>query len=247
MPRRHRGISSQTALWIKLREQHFDMAVAFSGSRHSSLMAFASGAAVRAGFSGARLGRLLTDQIPKSSPSTVETYLELVQSVGCRVCGIDYRNLLDISPAAMQAADALLSEAGVKSTFALVGGKSTFNASRQQWIETVTLLAAKIPVVFVGGGVDGFPDELPVYNLGGKIELPVLAALCGRATICVGNENGILHLAACMNTPVVGIDDSADGRLIAPRGISYRLLSADAGKLQPAHGVQAVEEVIGAI
>ena len=68
LARRHRGISSQTALWVNLREQHFDMAICFSISRHATLMAFASGAAVRAGFSSARLGRLLTLQVPKESP-----------------------------------------------------------------------------------------------------------------------------------------------------------------------------------
>lgn len=243
LARRHRGISSQTALWVKLREQHFDMAICFSISRHATLMAFASGAAVRAGFNGARLGRLLTHQVPRLSPTSVDTYLELTQSLGCRIGERSYRDLLPVSPQSLKAADALIAELDIKSTFALVClSKSTFMAQREFWGETILALAAKMPVVLVGMNVmNNLPEMLRVFDLCGKIDMPILAALCARAEVCLGNDSGILHLAACMGTPVVAIDDSADGRLQAVRGVPFRTCSKNS--LQPEAVLKALDEV----
>ena len=243
LARRHRGISSQTALWVSLREQHFDMAICFSTSRHATLMAFASGAAVRAGFAGARLGRLLTQHVSRESPASVDTYLELVQSLGCRVCEHSYRDLLPLSPQTFEAADALIAERGIKSTFAVIClGKSTFNAQQKLWEETISMLAAKMPVVIVGmNAVNSLPETLPVSDLSGKAEMPILAALCARAEVCLGTDSGIMHLAACMGRPVVGIDDSADGRLQPVRGVPYRLFPAS--RLEPEQLLTAVDEV----
>lgn len=243
LARRHRGISSQTALWVKLREQHFDMAICFSTSRHATLMAFASGAAVRAGFNSARLGRLLTQQVPKELPVSVDAYLELTQALGCRICEHSYRDLLPVPPQSLQAADTMIAEHGIKSTFAIVClGKSTFTEQRELWEETIPTLAAKMPVVVVGmNAVRNLPETLPVADLSGKTEMPILAALCARSEVCLGNDSGILHLAACMGTPVVGIDDSADGRLQPVRGVPYRLCSAN--QLKPEQVLKAVDEI----
>jgi ADP-heptose:LPS heptosyltransferase len=243
LARRHRGISSQTALWVKLREQHFDMAICFSISRHATLMAFASGAAVRAGFNGARLGRLLTLQVPKESPASVDTYLELMQSLGCRISERSYRDLLPVSPQSMQAADAMVAERGVESTFALVClSKSTFMAQGESWEKTISTLTAKMPVVIVGmSAVQNLPETLSVADFSGKTEMPILAALCARAQVCLGNDSGILHLAACVGTPVVGIDDSTDGRLQPVRGVPYRLFFAN--QLIPEQLLKAIDEV----
>jgi ADP-heptose:LPS heptosyltransferase len=243
LARRHHGISSQTTLWVKLREQHFDMAICFSTSRHATLMAFASGAAVRAGFAGARLGRLLTQQVSKESPASVDTYLELAQSLGCRICEHSYRDLLPLSPQGIQAADAMIAERGIESTFAVIClAKSTFTAQPKLWEETISILAAKMPVVIVGiNPVNNLPGILPVSDFSGKTEMPILAALCARAEVCLGNDSGILHLAACVGTPVVEIDDSADGRLQPVRGVPYRLCSAN--QLQPEEVLKALDEV----
>jgi ADP-heptose:LPS heptosyltransferase len=238
LPRRYRGISSQTALWVKLREQHFDMAICFSTSRYATLMAFASGAAVRAGFNGARLGKLLTHQVSKETATGADAFIILVQSLGCRAADANYRGLLDVSPENLQTADKLLAECGIESTFAIIApGKSTFN---ELWNQTITGMAAKMPVVIAGmNAVHGVRAQC---DLSGKTELPVLAALCARATVCLGSDSGILHLAACLGTPVVAIDDSAEGRLLRVRGVPNRLLSADE-TLQAEQILSAVDEV----
>jgi len=237
LPRRYRGISSQTALWMKLREQHFDMAICFSTSRYATLMAFASGAAVRAGFNGARLGKLLTHQVSKETATGVDAFITLVQSLGCRAADANYRGLLDVSLENLQAADKLLAECGIGSTFAIVApGKSTFS---ELWNQALTGMA-KMPVVIAG--TNSAHGVRAKYDLSGKTELPVLAALCARATVCLGSDSGVLHLAACLGTPVVAIDDSAEGRLLPVRGVPNRLLHA-AGTLQAEQILSAVDEV----
>jgi ADP-heptose:LPS heptosyltransferase len=151
--------------------------------------------------------------------------------------------LLPLSPQSIQAADAMIAERGIKSTFVIIClGKSTFTAQRKLWEETISMLAAKMPVVIVGmNAVNSLPETLPVSDFSGKTEMPILAALCARAEVCLGNDSGILHLAACMGRPVVEVDDSTDGRLQPVRGVPFRLFPVSG--LKPEQLLKAVDEV----
>ena len=55
-------------------------------------------------------------------------------------------------------------------------------------------------------------------NLGGQTSLPELAALIQRATICVTNDSGSMHLAVAMDRPVVSIFGPTDVQWIGPYG-----------------------------
>jgi ADP-heptose:LPS heptosyltransferase len=47
-------------------------------------------------------------------------------------------------------------------------------------------------------------------NLAGETTLPELAALIGRAAICVGNDSGPMHLAVALDRPVVSVFGPTD-------------------------------------
>ena len=237
LPRPKGSVPDQLSMMKKLREQHFDIALGFSGTRKTALYLFATGAAVRAGYAHAKLAQLLTHQVEIEGPPRIETHLELVNSVGGHSHQFDYKDLLAISPQNFQRADKLLEDAGVKSTFAVVAcaasGKRTIKEwMPKYWQQTIAQLAAKMPVVLVGAEpseeiISGLSKDLPIIDFGGKTDLPVLAALCGRARVFVGIDSGVLHLSACMGTPVVGIYGPSDWRLTGPRGVPYRVARHD--------------------
>ncbi|MEO6907364.1 MAG: glycosyltransferase family 9 protein [Abditibacteriaceae bacterium] len=233
LPRPKSNVSDQARLMRNLHDQHFDIALGFSGTRKTALCLWATGADMRVGYANAKLAQLLTRQVKIEGPPRIETHLELVNAVGGHPHHSDYKGLLAISSQNFQRADKLLTDSDVKSTFAVVAcaasGKRTIKEwMPEYWQQTIVQLATKMPVVLVGAErseaiLSGLPTDLPVYDFGGQTDLPVLAALCGRARVFVGIDSGVLHLSACMGTPVVGIYGPSDWRLTGPRGVPYRI------------------------
>ncbi len=269
------GLSGQAALMAKLHARHIDLAITFSQSRNMILLTWATGAPVRLGFGNAKMEALLTHRVPKlEGPYTIESNLDLVRAVGCQTRQHDYCGLVHIAPSYQQQADALLAEHGVTGPFIVAACAASQKRgikewSHEHWAAALDELAARWPVVLVGTHPTPEVTSLmrqSVIDLGGRTELLVLATLCGKARVFIGIDSGVLHLAAAMETPVIGIYGPSDWRLTGPRGVPHRiarhpvecspcLLSkckwtgADERKcltrLEPQLVVQAARELIG--
>ena len=229
------GISAQAALMVKLRAHHMDIAVAFSPSRNTTLLAWSSGATVRIGLSTAHMEPLLTHAVLQEGVATVETYLDLVRVLGCQTRQYDYCNLLRIAPPYWQQADALLAEHGVETPFVVVapeaGGKRAIKEwPAEYWASALDELTTSSPVILVGTrpataiiSVLSDKARARVFDYTGRTNLPTLAALCGRARWFLGIDSGPMHLAAAMGIPVVGIFGPTDWYLTGPRGVPHRI------------------------
>ncbi|WP_050801400.1 glycosyltransferase family 9 protein [Gluconobacter morbifer] len=89
------------------------------------------------------------------------------------------------------------------------------------------------PVVFYGPGqqekaraqpvLDGLPDAL---DLGGDRPLGEVAALLRRCRLFVGNDSGLMHLAAAAGTPTLGLFGPSRATEYAPAGPSARFVEA---------------------
>jgi len=132
---------------------------------------------------------------------------------------------VETTPQAASAADSLLADRGLaKGSFAavFVGGLANVPvkawpaerfAELIAWIQTqhgipVLLMAHESEdeaVTTVAAKVSGFGGTRPKVWLGKDGELPVLAALLGKAHFYVGNDTGAMHLAGAVGRPVVGI------------------------------------------
>ncbi|MDF2439299.1 MAG: heptosyltransferase [Abditibacteriota bacterium] len=226
------GLSSQAALMAKLHGTHFDLAMAFSQSRNTTLLVWSTGAAVRAGFHGAKMEALLTHRVPKEGPPRIETHLELVRAVGCATHHLDYNGLLHIGVEATSRAQELLDDAGIIGPFLIAACAASDKRGikewpAQHWVSALKVLSARWPVVLVGTEpTHEVTSQLNgnVWDFGGRTDLPSLAALCGKSALFCGIDSGVLHLAAAMQTPVVGIYGPSDWRLTGPRGVSHRVV-----------------------
>lgn len=71
-------------------------------------------------------------------------------------------------------------------------------------------------------------DALPgAVDLVGKLSLPEVAALLRRAALYLGNDSGLMHLAAAAGAPVVGLFGMSDAREYGPCGPRAVAVMAD--------------------
>jgi heptosyltransferase-3 len=64
-------------------------------------------------------------------------------------------------------------------------------------------------------------------DLVGRLALPEVAAVLARAALYLGNDSGLMHLAAAAGAPVVGLFGQSDAREYGPAGPRAVAVSAD--------------------
>jgi lipopolysaccharide export system permease protein len=89
-------------------------------------------------------------------------------------------------------------------------------------------------IVLLGGGEDrAIADEIVAsldadgvraVDLAGKLDLPACAALLERTTLFVGNDSGLMHIAAASGAPTLGLFGPSNERVYGPYGARARAL-----------------------
>lgn len=67
-------------------------------------------------------------------------------------------------------------------------------------------------------------DGVAALDLGSGLDLLAAAALMERATLCIGNDNALTHIAAAMGAPTLTLFGPTDERVRAPHGPRARTL-----------------------
>lgn len=89
-------------------------------------------------------------------------------------------------------------------------------------------------------------DGVPALDLGAELDLLAAAALMERATLCLGNDNALTHIAAAMGAPTLTLFGPTDERVRAPWGPRTRTLrgrSLEAIAAAPLDAARAMEDV----
>lgn len=73
----------------------------------------------------------------------------------------------------------------------------------------------------------------PVVNLAGRLSLKEMAALSAEARLFVGVDSAPMHMAAAVNTPVVGIFGPSGELEWRPWGVSHRVVASDFHPCRP--------------
>jgi len=71
----------------------------------------------------------------------------------------------------------------------------------------------------------GFPPD-QMLDLSGKTDLLAAYAIIEQAKLFIGNDSGLLHMAAAAGTPAVGIYGPSNDKTYAPRGPKVRIVTA---------------------
>ncbi len=110
------------------------------------------------------------------------------------------------------------------------------------------VLPGAVPAVFAGPGVAELEMAAPALaclpgaiDLRGTLTIPEAAAVIGRCALYVGNDSGLMHLAAATGTPTVGLCGTTRDRAaeMAPAGKRATWAEAD----QPSMEALTVEVV----
>jgi len=93
-------------------------------------------------------------------------------------------------------------------------------------------------------------ESLPhehTLDLVGKISLPTLGALLKHAHLFVGNDSGLMHLAASMGTPTLGLFGPSPERIYAPWGQNATYIRTDIPFEQAMELAKAGQNIMGTL
>ena len=214
----HRTFSAKMAFIKELRFHHFDKVYVLKRSLSSAIIAWLSGARERIGFDTEGRGFLLTRRVPyRHDRHEVENFLEVLRADGVKVKD----DFLEIWTTVQEEerTNRVLADAGVNVSEqrAMI---HPFSAVPQRgWpLENFAELAIRLskeagcrPIVVGGAGdIETFKKVKPLFgestvDLVGKCTLRETIALLKRCVLFVGNDSGIMHLAAAAGTPLVAL------------------------------------------
>jgi lipopolysaccharide heptosyltransferase II len=200
-------------------KRKYDVVFNLHGGSTSTFLTYATGAKHRVGYEGYRYPFLYTDLLSSSadfwerSPThSAEQQLALLGSVGVPVD--------DLPRSSLPGNTADVSGRPVPDRFALFHPTAAFetktwpieNFARvaeqlyERGIETVAVAAKNEPEVLEKLRTEsGIP--LTTFD---DLTLPEITALASKAKLFVGNDSGIAHIAAALNTPTVVIFGSSN-------------------------------------
>jgi ADP-heptose:LPS heptosyltransferase len=100
-------------------------------------------------------------------------------------------------------------------------------------------LPGAVPAVFAGPGAAEAALAAPVLaalpealNLAGRLSLPEAAACLQRATLFVGNDSGLMHLAAAAGTATLGLFGPTPHQIYAPAGPRAAAVAGGEGTME---------------
>ena len=215
---------AQIRLLADIRRRRFDAVIDLSDGDRSAIMAWVSGAPIRVGFNDERRWRGLLYTTAIQSPAGHRVKRDLA---AIRVLGIepkDDRPVLRLTAEEQKEADVLLKDMGLSNA-----GESgprplvLLHPGARYWfkswpVERFAELADRLSSeqgsrVLVGGGpgdqktAESIREQAQseVTVLAGRVNVRQFAGVLTRCAMFIGNDNGAMHIAAAVGTPVVGL------------------------------------------
>jgi lipopolysaccharide heptosyltransferase I len=217
----------------------FDLVVDLQGLLRSALLGAVSGAPERVGFSDAREGAAFFYSqpvvVPPSTPHAVDRCLAVAAAIGAKTDPPTFDLLT--SPDAQTRVNQFLRDAGLAGNRLIVVFHATARWNHKRWpperfAKVADAVAAQGGApVFIGAAserediarIGAMMARLPV-NAAGALTLPESAELMRRASFCVCNDSGPMHLAAAVGTPTIALFGPTDPKRVGPYGTGHRVI-----------------------
>jgi ADP-heptose:LPS heptosyltransferase len=241
------GPLSWVAGWARVRRRRFEVAVICSATAPARLLSYLAGIPRRVGPSGGLTTTLLSDHVrPRSGENRAAGWLRCAEVLG--IASPRHHPRLEPGAAAEQRALVQLHSSGIadgRLLVALAPGSAHLEIPPrlreaaawppERWAHLANQLAARhgAAVLFVGSAedeaaVDAASMDLaaPHADLTGQLDLLATAALLRHCDLVVSGDSPLLHLAAAVGTPTVGLFGASDGRLRGAYGEEHRVVQA---------------------
>jgi heptosyltransferase-2 len=233
----HSRLGGRERMAKELRARKFETALLLQNAFDAAWLAWRAGIPERIGY--ARDGRslLLTKAVKVPRAGEIPThemfyYLELLRRAGWieALPQVD-RIQFDVSERRRERGAELLSQAGARPLVRriAVGAGASYGAARcwpaERFAEAANRLAAEADADVILLGTAGesavtsaIAEKLrrPPVNLAGKTTIEELPGVLSQCHLFIGNDSGVMHVAAAVGLPVVGIFGPTDPLGTAP-------------------------------
>jgi len=219
---------------LGLRRRRFDLVIDLTDGDRAAILSWVTGAAIRAGFNreGLWRGRLYTHVAPLREQPILIVRQQLMALEVLGIAVVESTPLLRVRPIDETAAEDALGQVGIApgERFVAVhpGARWWFKGwPAERFAGLIDYIQGKldITVLLLGGDQEREIEGAILGRVGtglrslvGRLGVLELAALLRQATLFVGNDNGPMHIAAAMGTPVVALFGPTDPRVWAPSG-----------------------------
>ena len=235
------------AFLADLRRRRFDVTLDLQGRAKSGIMAYATGAVYRFGWSQLREGsELLSKALPRRPESLhrVDWFLDAARAFGANPETVKFP--LFIPDAARLKTQRLLRDSGVEpeKPYAVLNAATGNQVRRwgaERFAETVVQLSRKfdLPTVLIGSEKDAALNRKilglaakqagtnagAAIDLAGKTNLKELAALLDGCAVHICGDTGSAHIAAALGVPVIGLYGPTDPAHAGPYGQAENVLA----------------------
>ncbi len=232
----HRTWSSKIRFIRELRARRFDKIYVLKRSLSSAVMAWLSGAAERIGFDTEGRGLFLTKRVPyQHDRHEVQNFLDVLRADGISVKD-DHLELWS-APDEDAFVHALLRSKGIGTGERLMAIHPFSAVVERGWpLENFARLATELsekgffPLILGGPGDRGrFAEARGLFgqravDLVGALTIRQTAALLRKTGLFVGNDSGIMHVAAAAGVPVVALFGPQSPVKFGPWGKKTRVI-----------------------
>jgi lipopolysaccharide heptosyltransferase II len=241
----HAGFTGRRRLVDELRKRKFDTALLLQNAFDAAWLTWRAGIPERIGY--ARDGRswLLTKavEVPRAGEIPAHEmfyYLELLRRIGwLKQLPRDERVAFEVPEVRRRRGAELLLEAGARphARRIALGAGASFGAARcwpaERFAEAANRLAAEADadVVLIGtageaavNGAIATRLKRPAIDLTGKTVIAELPGVLSQCHVFIGNDSGVMHVAAAVSLPVVGIFGPTDPLGTAPLALKRAIV-----------------------
>ena len=234
---KHTGILGRERLAAELRSQKFDLALLLQNAFDAAWLAWRAGIPERIGY--ARDGRSFLLTKPIAVPKTAEIpphekfyYLELLRRAGWMDSLPEESFIaLNVSEQSRRRAEEFLLQSGVRSNSLriAIGAGASYGSAKcwppLRFAELANRLQAEsdADVILFGTAAEAavtraISSELrrPAIDLTEKTSIADLPALLSQCHLFIGNDSGVMHVAAGVGLPVVAVFGPTDPFGTAP-------------------------------
>ncbi len=220
-------------LFKKLKNENYDLVIDLQGLLRSGIIAMATRAPVRVGFTEAREGsRLFYNKTVEGGKNmhAVDRYMKIAEALGC-----DTEKKIFPFPLIKNDLKDIREIKGALKDYAVIVPGARWDTKIWPW-ENFGRIASMLPLksFVVGGRADVSIAEKVVkasngkaLSLAGSTNLRELIEIMRDARFVISNDSGPMHIAAGFNVPVVAIFGPTSPLKTGPYGRGHIIIKSD--------------------
>jgi ADP-heptose:LPS heptosyltransferase len=227
---RKSGVAAKFKLLKSIRKNRYDLMISLARSEECLMLTALSRAKIKAGFSYFPWDWCLNIKENIQGHNSWYNNAKLLKRLSVAVTKTDYVGLLKVNK---NKTDPILPEKFVIISPGTSKRRVAKTWQKEKFAELMLLLKEKhgLSAVLVGGmdnqeynsdiirilNKRNREKDMDLLDLTGKIGLGTLCSVIKKASIFVGIDSGVMHMASCLDVPVVGLFGPTDPFYVGPQ------------------------------